>query len=228
MIIRTLRTGVFQDKWSHFSYKGLENIFSKKMLDKTAKTKIVTYSSVESSNEKKHLHCRDWYLLKRGTTWNNMKRPTTSTKRPDTTYNDLERARNDLKRVRHNLQWPEHSYNEQRKDAKRPTTSRFSDYFIIWSKWFSSPTRFLANIWLQSFEHCFMENHGENRASSIYYYASRINYHAYCLRDIRFIFFCIGFVSAGKRRGYYFNSSLPLPPASQIVRSSVFVFIGEV
>ena len=143
---------------------------------------------------------------------NGLKQPTTSKKRPETTYNELKRPTttynkqettwNDPQRVRHNLQWPEHTYNEQRKDAKRPTTSRFSDYFMIWSKWFSSPTRFLPNIWLQSFEHCFMENHGENRASSIYYYASRVNYHVYFLRDKRFIFSVYG--------------------------SSVFVFIGEV
>ena len=41
-------------------------------------------------------------------------------------------------------------------------------------------------------------------------------------------FFCLGFVSAGKGRGYYFSSSVPLPPASQIVQSSAFAFIGEV
>ena len=60
---------------------------------------------------------------------------------------------------------------------------------IIWANWFSSLTHFSPNIWLQSFEHCFMENHGENRVSSIYYHPSRANYHVYFVRDIRFIFF---------------------------------------
>ena len=50
-----------------------------------------------------------WYLLKRGTTWNDLKWQTTSKKRPETTYNEqettwrttwneLQRAWNDLKR----------------------------------------------------------------------------------------------------------------------------------
>ena len=50
----------------------------------------------------------------------------------------------------------------------------------------------------------------ERQASIIYYHASSVNYHVYFLRDIRFIFFCLGFVSAGKERGYFFRSSLPL------------------
>ena len=144
---------------------------------------------------------------------NDLKRPTTSKKRPETTYNEQEMTWNEPQRVRHNLQWPEHTHNEQRKDAKRPTASRFSDYFTIWGKRFSSLTRFPPNIWLQSFEHYFKENHGENRASSIYYDASSVSYHVYFSRDVRFIFFCLGSVSAEKGRGYFFSSSLPLPPA---------------
>ena len=134
---------------------------------------------------------------------NDLKRPTTSKKRPETTYNEQETTWSNPKRVRHYLQWPEHTYNEQRKDAKRLTTSRFWDYFTIWGKRFSSLSRFPPNIWLQSFEHCFTENHGENRASNIHYHASSVNYHVYFLRDIRLIFFCLGFLSAGKGRGYY-------------------------
>ena len=156
-----------------------------------------------------------------------MKRPTTSKKRPTTTYNEQETTWNDPKRVRHNLQWPEHTYNEPRKDAKWPTTSRFSDYFTIWGKRFFSLTRFPPNIWLQSFEHCFTENHDENKVLSIYYHAPSVNYHVYFLRDIRFIFFCLGFVWAGKERGYYFSSSLLLSTASQIVLFSALAFIGE-
>ena len=129
--------------------------------------------------------------------------------------------------VRHNLQWPEHNHNKQRKEAKQPT-SRFWDYFTIWGKQFSSLTCFPPNIWLQSFEHCFMESHSENRASSIYYHESSVNYHVYFLWDMRCIFFCLGFMSAEKGRGYYFSSSLPLPSALQIIWSSVFAFIREV
>ena len=51
----------------------------------------------------------------------------------------------------------------------------------------------------------------ENRASSIYYHASSVNHHMYFLQDIRFIFFCLSFVTAREGRGYYFSSSLPLP-----------------
>ena len=76
----------------------------------------------------------------------------------------------------------------------------------MWDKRFSSLTRFPPNIWLQSFEHCFTENHSDNRAST------SLQYHGYFLRDIRFIFFCLGFVSrtftnhrtAGKGRGNFF------------------------
>ena len=111
---------------------------------------------------------------------------------------------------------------------KRPTASIFSQYFTILGKRFSPLTFFLSNIWLLSFECCFTENHSENRASSIYYYGSSINYHMYFLRDIRFILFCLGLVSAGKDRSYSFSSFLPLSQASQIVWSSAFAFIGEV
>ena len=39
------------------------------------------------------------YLLNQGTTWNDLKQPTTRKKQPETTYNDLQQARNDLKRL---------------------------------------------------------------------------------------------------------------------------------
>ena len=119
-----------------------------------------------------------------------------------TTWNYLQQARSELKRPEQpTMAWT--YLQREKKDAKRPITGRFWDYF--------PPT-----IWLQSFEHCFTENHGENRVSSTYYYASSVNCHVYFLRDIRFIFLCLCFVSAGKRRGYFFSSSLPLPPASPI------------
>ena len=126
-------------------------------------------------------------------TWNDLQQPTMSKKWPKMTYNEQETTWNTLKQVRHNLQWPEHTYNEQRKYAKWTTTSRFSDYFTIWGKQFSSLTHFPPTIWLQLFEHCFTENLGENKASSIYYHVSSINYHVNFLRDIRFIFFWVSF-----------------------------------
>ena len=36
--------------------------------------------------------------------------------------------------------------------------------------------------------------------SSIYYHVSSVNYHVYFLQDIKFIFCCLSFVSAGKGR----------------------------
>ena len=146
----------------------------------------------------------------------------------ETTYYEQETTWNNPKQLRHNLQWPEHTYNEQRKDVKQPTTRKISDYFTIWGKRFSSLTRFPPNnlvavIWALLHGENEAMLHGENRVSSICYHSSGVSYHVYFLWDIRFIFFCLGFVS-GKGRGYYFSSS-PLPSASQIVQSSAFAFI---
>ena len=108
-------------------------------------------------------------------TWNDLQRARNNMKRATRSWKDLQRSKNDL----------ETTYNEQeatwnnpqqerqpimtltylqraKKDAKWKATSRFSDYFTIWGKRFSSLTRFPPNIWLQSFKHCFTENHGEN------------------------------------------------------------------
>ena len=123
-------------------------------------------------------------LLKRGTTWNDLKRPITNKKRPETTYNDLKRPitnmkrhGNDLQRARNDLKRPTTSktqpattrtYLQQaKKDAKRPITSSFWYYFTIWGNRFSSLTRFQPNIWLQSLEHYIPKNHGENRVPNI-------------------------------------------------------------
>ena len=131
------------------------------------------------------------------TTWNNLQQPTMSKKRPETTYNNLKRPimnkkrpGNDLQQARKDLKQPTTSktqptvtcvYLQQaKKDAKQPT-SRFWDDFTIWDNWFSSLTRFQLSIWLQSFERCFRENHGESRASNIFLY-----YHVYLLRDTKF------------------------------------------
>ena len=110
------------------------------------------------------------------TTWNDLKQARNDLKQPTTTWKDLYNKQ-DLQRARNNLKRPTTSktqptttrtYLQQaKKDAKRPTTSRFWDYFTIWGNRFSSLTCFQPNIWLQSFEHCFMENYGENRAPNI-------------------------------------------------------------
>ena len=91
-------------------------------------------------------------------TWNDLKRPTTRKKQPTTIWTYQQRGK---------------------KDAKPPTTNRFWDYFTVWGNRFSSLARFPSSIWLQSFEHRFMENYGENRALNIYC-------HVYLLRDIIF------------------------------------------
>ena len=110
-----------------------------------------------------HENVNGGYLLKRGTTWNNLQRLTAS-------KNDLKRARNDLKRPITSKTQPTTVWTYQqraKKDAKPPTTSRFWDYFTVLGNRSSSLTCFSTNIWLQSFENCFMENHGENRAPNI-------------------------------------------------------------
>ena len=120
----------------------------------------------------------------------------------------LTKTRNDLKQpteARNDLKWPTTSRAQptmiwtylQRAKKRRETTNnkQILKYFTIWGKRFSSLARFPPNIWLQSSEHYIIENHGENRASSIY------------LRDIGFVFFCLGFLSIGKGRGYYFSST---------------------
>ena len=61
-----------------------------------------------------------WYLLKRGTTWNDLQRPTRSKKQPETTYSDLQGARNNLKRPTTSKKRPETTYN----DLKRPITTK--------------------------------------------------------------------------------------------------------
>ena len=119
------------------------------------------------------------------TTWSDLKRPTTS--RAITTWNDLQRhektyseqeipgndlqwARNDLKRPTTSKAQPRTTLTylqRAKKDSKQPTTTRFWDYFTIWGNRFSSLTCFQPNIWLQSFKHCFTENHGENRVPNI-------------------------------------------------------------
>ena len=103
-------------------------------------------------------------------TWNNLQRP-------EATYKKQETARNDLKRSERTYSEQEMTCNDLTllttsnktiyKDLKRPTTSRFWDYYTILSNLFSSLTRFLPKIWLQWLEDCFMENHDENRAPNI-------------------------------------------------------------
>ena len=104
---------------------------------------------------------------------NNQKHRATSKKLPEMTCNDLRRVITSLKR-------PTTTYNQQRNNLKQPTASSVWHYFTIWDIPFSSFTIFPPNIWLQSFEHCFTENHDENRAPNIYMLSS------WLLRDIKF------------------------------------------
>ena len=67
-----------------------------------------------------HKHWQDWYLLKRGTTWNDLKRP-------ETTWNDLQQARNDLKQPTTTYTQQETTWNNlqrARNDLKPPKTSK--------------------------------------------------------------------------------------------------------
>ena len=99
-------------------------------------------------------------------TRNDLKRPITNKKQPGNGLQQ-QQARNNQKRPTTSKTLPTTSriyLQRAKKDAKWPATSRFRDYFTIWGNRFSSLILFQPNIWLQSFEHCFIENHGENRA----------------------------------------------------------------
>ena len=104
-----------------------------------------------------------WYLLKRGTTRNDLQRPektcnkqettwkqpTTSKKRLETTHKEEDTTYNDL-----NL--PTTSKKKTRNDQQQ------ADFEIILQyggNRFSSLRSFKPNILLQSFEYCFTENH---------------------------------------------------------------------
>ena len=96
------------------------------------------------------------YFLKRGMTWNNLKRHTTSNKRPEMTYNEQETTWSNLKQAVNELKWPMTSKAQPtttwtyqqwiKEDPKWPTTSKFWDYFKIRCNWFSSLTRFPAHL----------------------------------------------------------------------------------
>ena len=163
-------------------------------------------------------------------------------KRPEMTWNDLQRARNDLERptMTYNVQettWSKTSKTQPSmtwsylQRTKRCETTNNKQLFrlfynmgqkVLFSNTFS--TQHLVAVirallygeswWKQSVKH--LLSCVKRQLSCVF------------LRDIRFIFFCLGFMSAGKGRGYYFSSSLPLPSASQIVRSSAFAFIRDV
>ena len=103
------------------------------------------------------------------TTWNDLqglektrnkqettsKRPTTSKKRPETTHNKTQ---------------PIMTWTYLQRAKKMPNDRQQADFQIILqygANLFSSLIRFPPNIWLQSFEYCFTENHGHCRASNI-------------------------------------------------------------
>ena len=148
------------------------------------------------------------------TTWNDLKRRTTSKTQLTITWTYLQRAKT---------------------KKRRETTNKKQILSLFYNRGnrFSSLTRFPrfpTNIWLQSFEHCFTENLGENRASNIST-LSCVYFTGY-----KIYFFLSGFrvknihksQGSRERERLFFSSSLPFLPASQIVRSSAFEFIGEV
>ena len=139
-----------------------------------------------------------WYLLKRGTTWNELKRPETTYKEHRSTWNDLQRARNDLKWPTTSKAQPTMTWTYLQRAKKRcETTSnnRFSDYFSIWGKRFSSLTRFPPNIRFQSFEHCFKEKQSvKHLLSSVKSQLSCVFFNGY-----KSYFFLLGFCVSRER-----------------------------
>ena len=123
------------------------------------------------------------YLLQWGMTWNNLqqarnslKQPTTSMKWPETTYNKQETTWNDLQWARNDLKWSTTSktqptvtstYLQQAKKKMQIDQQQADFQIILQYRANGSLLSFPPNIWLQSFKHCFMENHDENRVSSI-------------------------------------------------------------
>ena len=157
-------------------------------------------------------------LSKHKATWNDLQRSTTSKKRHETTCNEQETTLSNLQRARNDLKQPTMSKAQLtmtwiylKRAKKRRETTNSKQISRLWDKRFSSLARFPPKIWLQYFEYCFTENHGENRASSIYYYASSVSYHTYFFQDIRFIYLFIFFVwvSCQQGKGRLFFSSSP-------------------
>ena len=91
------------------------------------------------------------------------------------TRNELKRARNDLKQPTKSKKQPEmtkvSNLQLARNNLKRPTTSKkrpappelaYNEHRTLLQHIFH------PNILLQSFEHCFMKNDGQNSAPNIY------------------------------------------------------------
>ena len=164
-------------------------------------------------------------------TRNDLKRPTTSKKQPETAYNDLQPASNDLKQSttsnkQRTMTW---TYLQQAKKRRQTTNNKQilrlfynMEQTVLFSNKFS--TQHLVAV-IQALLH--RESWWKQSVKHLLSCVKR-QLSCFFLRDIRFIFFCLGFVSAGEGRSYYFSSSLLLPPASQIVGSSAFAFIREV
>ena len=147
---------------------------------------------------------------------NDLKRPTTTYIEQETTYNEQETTWNDPQRIRHNLQWPEPIYNEQKKTWNDQQQTIFQ---IIWQYGTNGPL--LKHVFHPIFV-AIIQALLPQRTMVKTERQTSLNYHVYFTRDIRFIFFCLGFASrtftnhrtAEKGRGYFFSSSLPLPPTS--------------
>ena len=131
------------------TYKKRNNLKRPETTYRDKKRLKTTYSDLQQARNN---------LQRPATTWKNIYQTKNNL---ETIYNEQETTCNDPKRVRHNLQLPKPTYSKQRKkkkkEAKRPTTNNR----------FSSLTRFQPNIWSQSSENCFTENHGQSRAPNI-------------------------------------------------------------
>ena len=165
------------------------------------------------------------------TTYKDLKRPTTNKTRPG---KDLQSARNDLKQPKTSKTQPITTWTYLQRAKKRHKTTgnkQIFRYFTIQGKRFSSLIYFPPNIWLQWFEHCFMKNHGHNRASNISIVSSVF------FMGYKIYFYLSGFHvkkinksqdSRERERLLFFFSSLPLPPVWQMVQFSAFTVIREV
>ena len=103
------------------------------------------------------------YLLKRGTTWNELQQARNNPKQPEKTYNeqetnwnDLQQPRNDLKRPTTSKKQPEMTYDnlkQEKNDMKRPTVSKkrpettFNKDVIIWKDLHRTEPSFMESIY---------------------------------------------------------------------------------
>ena len=137
----------------------------------------------------------------------------------ETTWNNLQRSRNDLKWPKMSKTQPTMTWTYLQRAKKRCETTNNKQIFRLFYN--MSQMGFFSNMFstqhfvaiIRALLH--IESWWKQRQASLYY-------HVYFLWDIRFIFFCLGFVSRTfinhrqqiKGKPIFFSSSLPLPPAS--------------